>query len=154
MVISWCSFRMHVKRLTRSLASAVCFGVLLSLLYFCGIQMYCSKPHKGLNRMLLNGTKEDRMLIFWRILFLKPQTFSSPSHLSLNHQGRWGTTDDFTTSFLHFFLFSTAFWDLANPRPIHSLMLSSRLFFCLPCLLPPFTVPCKVVSARPDEWET
>ena len=24
-------------------------------------------------------------------------------HLSLNGEGRWGTTDDFTTSFLHFF---------------------------------------------------
>ena len=26
--------------------------------------------------------------------------------------------------------------------------------FCLPCLLPPFTVPCKMVLARPDERET
>ena len=24
-------------------------------------------------------------------------------HLSLNRKGRWGTTDDFITSFLHFF---------------------------------------------------
>ena len=45
-------------------------------------------------------------------------------HLSLNREGRWGTTDDFATSFLHFSLFSTAFWDLANSRPVHSLMLS------------------------------
>ena len=28
-------------------------------------------------------------------------------HQSLNRQGRWGTTDDFATSFLHFPLFST-----------------------------------------------
>ena len=35
-----------------------------------------------------------------------------------------------------------------------SLMLSSHLFLCLPCLLPPFTVPGKMVLARPDEWET
>ena len=62
-------------------------------------------------------------------------------HLSLSCQGRWGTTDDFTTSFLHFPLFSTAPWDLANSRPVHSLMLSSHLFFCMPCLLLPFTVP-------------
>ena len=75
-------------------------------------------------------------------------------HLSLNGEGRWGTTDDFTTSFLHFFLFSTALWDLANARPVHSLMLSSLLFLCLPCLLPDFTVLCKIVSARPDEQET
>ena len=76
------------------------------------------------------------------------------SHLSLNHEGRWGTIDDFVASFLHFSLFSTALWDLANSRPVHSLMLSSSLLLCLPCLLPPLTVPCKTVLARPDEQET
>ena len=45
-------------------------------------------------------------------------------HQSLNPEGRWGTTDDVATSFLHFSLFSTALWDLPNSRPIHSLMLS------------------------------
>ena len=44
--------------------------------------------------------------------------------------------------------------DLANSRPVHSLVLFSRLFLCLPCLLPPFTVPCKIVLARSDERET
>ena len=75
-------------------------------------------------------------------------------HQTLNRESRWGTTDHFVTSFLHFSLFSSALWDLPNSRPVHSLMLSSRLFFCLPCLLPPFTVPCKMVLARPDERET
>ena len=75
-------------------------------------------------------------------------------HLSLNCKGRWGTTDDFTTSSFRFSLFSTALWDLANSRPVHSLMLSFHFSFCLPCLLPPFTVPCKMVLARPDERET
>ena len=75
-------------------------------------------------------------------------------HLSLNRGGRLGTTDDFTTSFLHCSLFSTALWDFASSRHVHSLMLSSHLFFCLPCLLPPFVVPCKIVLARPDERET
>ena len=75
-------------------------------------------------------------------------------HLSLNHDGRWGTTDDFATSFLHFSLFSTAPWDMPNSRPVHSLMLSSHLFLCLPSLLPLFTLPCKMVLARPDEQET
>ena len=66
------------------------------------------------------------------------------SHLSLNRENRWGTTDDFATIFsLHFSLFSTAVWDLPNTRPVHSLMLSSHLFRCFPCLLPSFTVPCK-----------
>ena len=76
-------------------------------------------------------------------------------HLSLNRQGRWGIIkDDFTTSFLHFFLFSTARWDLANSRPVHSLMLSSHLFLCLLCNLRHFAVPCKMVLARPDERKT
>ena len=75
-------------------------------------------------------------------------------HQSVNREGRWGTTDDFATSFLHFSLFSTALWDLPNSRPVHFLMLSSHLFLCPPCLLPPFTVPCKRVLARPNERET
>ena len=75
-------------------------------------------------------------------------------HQFLNCEGHWGTTDDFTTSFLHFCLFSAALWDLANSRPVHSLMLSSHLFLCLPCLLHPSTVPCKMILARPDERET
>ena len=70
-------------------------------------------------------------------------------HLSLDHERRWGTKNDFVTSFLHFSLFSTALWDLVNSRPLHSLMLSSHFFLCLPCLLPPFTMPCKMLLARP-----
>ena len=62
--------------------------------------------------------------------------FSLSSHLSLNREGHWDTTYDFATSFIHFSLFSTAFWDLANSRPIHSLTLSSHIFLCLPCLHP------------------
>ena len=58
------------------------------------------------------------------------------------------------TVFSIFPLFSTALWDLPNSRPVHSLMLSSNLFLGLPCLLPPFTVPCKRVLARPDKRET
>ena len=79
---------------------------------------------------------------------------SASHHLSLKHEGHWGTTDDFSTSFLHFSLFSTALLVLANSRPVHFLVLSSHLFLCLPCLLPAFTVPCKMVLARPDEQET
>ena len=75
-------------------------------------------------------------------------------HQSLNLEGRLGTTDDFATTFFHFTLFSTALWDLPNSRPVHSLMLSSHLFLCPPCRLPPFSVPCKMVLARPDERET
>ena len=45
-------------------------------------------------------------------------------HLPLNHEGPCGITGDFTTNFLHFFLFSTALLDFAYSRPVHSLMLS------------------------------
>ena len=76
------------------------------------------------------------------------------SHLSLNREGRWDTTDDFAINFLHFSLYSTALWDSANSSPVHSLMLSSHLFLYLLCLLPLFTVPCKMVLARPDERDT
>ena len=75
-------------------------------------------------------------------------------HQSLNREGRWGTKDDFAVSFLHFSLFSNALGDLPNSRPVHSLTSSSQLFLCPPCRLPPFTVPCKMVLARPDERET
>ena len=39
--------------------------------------------------------------------------------LSLNCEGRWGTIDDFATSFRHFPLFSAALWDLPNSRPVY-----------------------------------
>ena len=68
--------------------------------------------------------------------------------------GLRGIIDDFTTSFLHVFLLSTAVWKLVNPRPVHPLTLSSHLFFCLPCLLPLFTVSCKMVLARAYERDT
>ena len=34
--------------------------------------------------------------------FRRDSHLISSSHLSLNREGRWGTTDDFATSFLHF----------------------------------------------------
>ena len=73
-------------------------------------------------------------------------------HQSLNREGCWGTTDDFATSLLHFSLFSTALWDLPNSRPVHSLMLSSHLFLCLPCLLPPFH--CALQDGFGQTWLT
>ena len=58
-------------------------------------------------------------------------------HQSLNREGRWGTTDNFATSFLNLFLFSTALWDLANcpfPDVVCPLLplsaLSSSPFHC------------------------
>ena len=54
-------------------------------------------------------------------------------------QGHWGTTDDFTTNFLHFsFLRCHLGLDLS----IHWCCFFTSCF-CLTCRLPPFTVPCK-----------
>ena len=52
-------------------------------------------------------------------------------HLFLNREGRWGTTDDFTTSFLHFCLELQAypFPDVVFPPPLLS-ALSSSPFLC------------------------
>ena len=66
---------------------------------------------------------------------LKSTELHSHHHLFLNREGRWGTTDDFTTSFLHFPLFFTALWDLANSRPVHSLMLTVLYSVHEPALL-------------------
>ena len=72
----------------------------------------------------------------------------------LNARVVWAPQMILQPVFSIFSLFSSALWDLPNSRPVHSLMLSSHLFLCPPCLLPRFTVPCKMVLARPDERET
>ena len=90
-----------------------------------------------------------RLIPIWNLIWRE----ITPSH-HIILKGHWGTTDDFTASFHHVFLFSTALWDLTNSRPVHLLKLSSHLFLCLPCPLPPFTMPCKIVLARSDEWGT
>ena len=48
---------------------------------------------------------------------------------------------------------SAALRESPNPIPVHSLMLSSHLFFCLALLLVPFTVPCRIVFAMPEDLE-
>ena len=47
-------------------------------------------------------------------------------------------------------LFSAAVVEQAKSIPVHSLILSSHLFFCLPLFLFPFTVLCRIVFAKPD----
>ena len=66
---------------------------------------------------------------------------------SLN--GRWGIKDDRATAFLHSSLSSAFRRASPNPHPIHSDLLSSHLFFCLPFLLTPCTVPCRTIFASP-----
>ena len=47
-------------------------------------------------------------------------------------EGRRGTTDEFATIPFHLDLFSAALVELAKSISVHSLILSSHLFFCLP----------------------
>ena len=68
--------------------------------------------------------------------------------------GRRGTTDEFATIPFHPDLFSAALVELAKSIPVHSLILSSHLFFCLPLFLFPFSVPCRIVFAKPEDLET
>ena len=70
----------------------------------------------------------------------------------------WGTTDEFTTIPFSLVLFSAALVELTNSIPVHSLILSSHLFLCLSLLclslLFLFTVPCRIVFAKPEDFET
>ena len=75
------------------------------------------------------------------------------SSQSLNFRGHRGTTDDVAAIPFHPSLSSAAFRESPNSIPVHSLMLSSHLFFCLPRLLAPFTVPCRIVFAMPEDLE-
>ena len=79
------------------------------------------------------------------------------SHLissqSLNLGGRRGTTDDVATIHFHPSLSSAGLWESPKPIPVHFLMLSSHLLFCLPLLLAPFTIPCRIVFAMPEDLE-
>ena len=78
---------------------------------------------------------------------------SSP-HQSLSLADRWGTTADFISNFLHSSLISAFQRIMFHSRPVHSLMLSSNRFLCLPLRLPPCTVLCRIVLASPDDRVT
>ena len=67
-----------------------------------------------------------------------------------DHQG---TTDEFGTISFHLVLFSAALVELTNFIPVHSLILSFHLFLCLPLLFS-FTVPCSIVFAKAEDFET
>ena len=75
------------------------------------------------------------------------------SYLSCSLADHWGTTVDFTTSFLHSSRISAFRSMIFHSRPVHFLM-SSHRFLCLPLRLPPWTVPCRIVLASPDDRVT
>ena len=59
------------------------------------------------------------------------------SYLYHSLADRGGTTVDFATSFLHSLRFSAYRSSIFHSRPVHSLMLSSHRFLCLPLRLAP-----------------
>ena len=54
-----------------------------------------------------NNNNNKKQSVTWGRMYVRLSSHVI-SHLSLNREGRWGTTDNFATSFLHFSLFSTA----------------------------------------------
>ena len=91
-------------------------------------------------------------------LFMMVRSVNFPSlhhhhHQFLNREGRWGTTDDFTTSFPIFSVFHCSL-GLGKLQACLFLDVVFPLFFCLPCFLHPFTMRHTMVLARPDERET
>ena len=65
---------------------------------------------------------------------------------SLNLDGRRGTTDDVATIPVHLSVSSAALKESPNYIPVHSVMLSSHVFFCLPLLLTPSLSPEELSS--------
>ena len=66
------------------------------------------------------------------------------------HQGTTGICNNPFPSFP----VPAALVELAKSIPVHSLILSSNLLFCLPLFLFPFTVPCRIVFAKPEDLAT
>ena len=113
----------------------------LGLHCFMGFQV-----RKGL--IILRG---PRFII--KLYFIRNRLYSILFY-PITLEGRRGTTDEFATIPFHLDLFSAALVELAKSIPVHSLILSCHLFFCLPLFLFPFTVPCRIVFAKPEDLES
>ena len=108
------------------------------------------KGEKYCTHALMTSRKTDKMLDKTSDLLLLFSILFYPITLG----GRRGTTYEFATIPFHLDLFSASLVELAKSISVHSLILSSHLFFCLPLFLFPFTVPCRIVFAKPEDLET
>ena len=117
-------------------------------------------PHTKARKFKSQPRLEPALKYWWQALARKGvvptirQHVPFLSYLSRSLADRWGTTVDFTTSFLHSSRFSALLSMIFHSRPVHSLVLSSHRFLCLPLRLPPWTVPCRIVLAGPDDRVT
>ena len=111
------------------------------------------KTDQTLREKWINNYRKSK---FYQIIInsLERKHFYSILFYPITLEGRRGTTDEFATISFHLVLFSAALVELAKSIPVHSLILSSHLFFCLPLFLFPFTVPCRIVFAKPEDLET
>ena len=108
-----------------------------------------------LSSCMYNPFSNNLILCFmWMCKHLRTTLFFSILFYPITLEGRRGTTDEFATIPFHLDLFSAALVELAKSIRDHSLILSSHLFFCLPLFLFPFTVPCRIVFAKPEDLET
>ena len=97
-----------------------------------------SKNYASLSIRINNDT-----FLFYSILFYR-----------ITLEGRRGTTDKFATIPFHLDMFSAALVKLAKSIPVHSWILSSHLFFCLPLFRFPFNVPRRNAFTKPEDPET
>ena len=108
----------------------------------------------GYTELKKGGGRWGNIFFFvWFVIGLFKTLICAISSQSHNIGGHWGTSDDVATIPFHLSLSSAALRESPNPIPLHSLMLSSYLFFCLPLLLAPFIVPCRIVFAMPEHLE-
>ena len=96
------------------------------------------------------GTRRRKLFI---ISLLTPLCLHLHLRLSRSLYHRWATTVDSIIIFLHSLRFSAFSSMLFHSRPVHSMMLSSHRFLCLPLRLL-CTVPCRIVSASLDDLVT
>ena len=84
------------------------------------------------------------------IFFRYTSEIQAHSHSSRCLNDHWDIKDGRATTFLHSSLSSVFRRAAPNPNTIHSdILYYSHLFFCLPFILPPCTVPCMITFASP-----
>ena len=140
--------RFRKRHLPQMYHGQVCVAV--CMIHFVGL-----RPTLGLGQSKL---RYHSLRARWGLGQYWEQPYKQSHHhhhhyISLNREGRWGNRW-FHNQFAPFFPVLHCPLGLAKSRPVHSLMLSSHLFLCPLCLLLPFTVPCKMALARPDDRET
>ena len=94
--------------------------------------------NKKTARQAVVGLQKKQMTLFRGSILFYPITL----------EGRRGTTDKFATTPFQLDLFSAALVELTKSIPVHSLILSSHLFFCLPLFLFPFTVGLSLLNQK------